>query len=111
MGADVVTMLDALVGALQKVNETNLVAIERAEQIRDQLLRGAALRDVVEAERRPLIVEMIRGSLDDINEAGSRFRRAEARALHAAGLTMEEIGELFGVSRQRVSALINAADT
>lgn len=108
MGADVVRMLDALVGTLHKVNETNLAAIERAEHIRDQLELGVALRDIVEAEQRPLIVEMIRDALDDINEIGSQFRRAEARGLHAAGMTMEQIGSLFGVSRQRVSALINA---
>ena len=33
---------------------------------------------------------------------------AEARALHDEGLTMAEIAALFGVSRQRVSALLRS---
>ena len=36
------------------------------------------------------------------------LRSAEERALYAEGLTMNQIVELFGVSRQRVSALLRA---
>jgi DNA-binding transcriptional regulator LsrR (DeoR family) len=36
-------------------------------------------------------------------------RRAEARALYAEGLTMDQIAERFGVTRQRVSALLRKA--
>ena len=35
---------------------------------------------------------------------------AEARALYAEGLTMAQIAELFGVSRQRVAALLRSSD-
>jgi predicted transcriptional regulator len=41
---------------------------------------------------------------------GHRVRRTEARALHREGLTMDEIARLFGVSRQRVSALLRDPD-
>ncbi len=51
--------------------------------------------------------------LSDVQEgladAGSRWRRAEARALHREGLSMEKIAVLFGVTRQRVSALLSKA--
>jgi predicted transcriptional regulator len=33
-------------------------------------------------------------------------RRTEARTLHREGLTMDQIAQLFGVTRQRVSALL-----
>ena len=39
--------------------------------------------------------------------AGANVRRAEAEALYAEGLTMEQIARSFGVTRQRVSALLN----
>jgi transposase len=37
---------------------------------------------------------------------GNRVRRTEARALHGEGMTMDEIAKLFGVTRQRISALL-----
>jgi len=53
-------------------------------------------------------VELTRDNLATLVEAGSRLRRAEAHALHAEGMTMEQIAELFGVTRQRVSALLRS---
>ena len=38
--------------------------------------------------------------------AGERFRSAQARSLHAEGMTMNVIAKLFGVTRQRISALL-----
>ena len=39
-------------------------------------------------------------------EAGARLRRLEAQVLYREGLTMEQIGALFGVSRQRIAELL-----
>ena len=44
--------------------------------------------------------------LEDLATAGAAFRRAEARVLHEQALSMEAIGALFGVTRQRVSVLL-----
>ncbi len=51
---------------------------------------------------------MISATLSQLADAGSRWRRAEARALHAEGLSMDVIAQLFGVTRQRVSSLLKA---
>ncbi len=40
--------------------------------------------------------------------SGAAWRRAEARALHQEGISMDRIAQLFGVTRQRVSALLNS---
>jgi transposase len=45
-------------------------------------------------------------NIEALQEAGARVRREEARALHAGGLSMEAIARHFGVTRQRVSALL-----
>ncbi|HEV3352199.1 MAG TPA: sigma factor-like helix-turn-helix DNA-binding protein [Acidimicrobiales bacterium] len=104
----VLDALDGLVRALRE-NATRIDAtIARAERIRDQRLEGLSYREIESGEARPLIVELTRDNLAALVEAGSRLRRAEARALHGEGMTMEQIAELFGVSRQRVSALLRS---
>ncbi len=57
-------------------------------------------------EERPLVVELLTHTLSDLSDAGSNFRRIEARALYSEGLTMAQIAELFGVTRQRIAALL-----
>jgi DNA-directed RNA polymerase specialized sigma24 family protein len=104
----VLDALDGLVRALRE-NATRIDAtIARAERIRDQRGEGLSYGEIESGEERPLIVELTRDNLAALVEAGSRLRRAEARALHGEGMTMEQIAELFGVSRQRVSALLRS---
>ena len=67
---------------------------------------GRSYREIFTAEDPPLILDLIRANLQSLLDVGSRLRRAEARALHDQGMTMDQIAELFGVTRQRVSALL-----
>ena len=83
--------------------------VARAEVVREQRLAGAPYREIVTAQQRPLAVELLTQALDQLAEAGAAWRRAEARALHDEGLSQEAIGELFGVTRQRVSALLSGS--
>ena len=57
-------------------------------------------------EDRPLIVETLSEVLDGLADAAGRFRRAEARALYQEGWTHEQISRFFGVTRQRIGALL-----
>jgi predicted transcriptional regulator len=50
---------------------------------------------------------MVTQSPENLAAYGSRVRRAEARVLHQEGLTMDQIAKLFGVTRQRISALLH----
>jgi hypothetical protein len=81
-------------------------ARERVESVLASRLNGRAWREIVHAEQRPLVVESVTSVLDQLSAVGSRFRRAQARALHREGLSMERVAVLFGVTRQRVSALL-----
>jgi hypothetical protein len=67
---------------------------------------GLSYRQLVPLRRRLEIVEQISGVIRDITSAGHLFRRMQARALYAEGLTMAQLASVFGVSRQRVSALL-----
>lgn len=78
----------------------------RVETVLSLRENGKAWRDIAHAEERPLIVESVTSVLDQLSAAGSRFRRAQAHALHREGLSMERVAALFGVTRQRVSALL-----
>ena len=79
----------------------------RINVIRSHYAKGVPLSRIVTEEERPLIVELISQNTAELNFAGSRLRWAEAIALQAEGLTIAEIARQFGVSRQRVSALLN----
>jgi len=106
-------VLEALSGLVRALRENSArieATIARAERIREQREAGLSYREIESGEERPLIVELTRDNLAALVEAGSRLRRAEAHALHAEGMTMEQIAELFGVSRQRVSALLRPRD-
>ena len=83
---------------------------ERIAEIQGALAEGRTLREIVPHERTPLLVELLSQSVESLSAYGSRVRRTEARALYQEGLTMEQIARLFGVTRQRVSALLRGGD-
>ncbi len=79
---------------------------ERIAELRAAYAEGRPLSEIVPAEKAPLIVQLLTQSTNLLHAYGNRVRRTEARALHSEGMTMEEIARLFGVTRQRVSALL-----
>jgi DNA-directed RNA polymerase specialized sigma subunit len=78
----------------------------RIAEIRRQRSAGRSYREIVEATKGDLSVQLITEATQALDEFGARVRRTEALALYNEGMTMEEIAKKFGVSRQRVSALL-----
>jgi hypothetical protein len=104
--------LDALT-ALEDVladngRRTKLIK-KRIAQLRRLRSRGATYTEIVSSKDGPLIVQLLTESSTSLDTCGASVRRAEANALYAEGLTMEQIAERFGVTRQRVSALLRKA--
>jgi|SRR5919199_3630496 hypothetical protein len=81
-------------------------ALRRAEQLRVQRQAGHSWLEIVSAESRPLIVERITQALESLTTKGSQWRREQACALLAEGVSINRIAALFGVTRQRISALV-----
>jgi AraC-like DNA-binding protein len=81
----------------------------RIAEIRRQRSAGRSYREIVEATEGDLSVQLITETTQTLAEFGARVRRTEALALYNEGMTMEEIAKKFGVSRQRVSALLREA--
>ncbi len=105
----VLAAFDALEAALAENERRGAAMRKRMEWIRRRRHEGADYREIVLAERPPLVVELLGDSAQALEAAGARLRRAEARALHDEGMTMEDIAGHFRVSRQRVSALLRGA--
>jgi transposase len=82
-------------------------ASTRAEELIERRTAGASWYEIVSTEEPPLVIETITQVLDDLGELGSRFRREEALALQREDVSITKIGELFRVSRQRVSTILH----
>jgi plasmid maintenance system antidote protein VapI len=98
--------LDDLHRALDESTEMIRRMKERITELRTAQAAGRPLREIVPEEQTPLLVQLLTENSNLLQAYGNRVRRTEARALHREGMTMEEIAQLFGVTRQRVSALL-----
>ena len=99
--------LDELVRALDQCLDDLRATHRRATELAEQHDSGETWTAIVTAEDPPLIVERISIALATLSASGSRWRRAQALALHAEGISINRIAALFRVTRQRVSTLIN----
>ena len=79
---------------------------KRIALIRRRRAKGASYTEIVSSNDTPLIVQLLTESSIALDTWGADVRRAEARALYEEGLTMDQIAEHFGVTRQRVSTLL-----
>lgn len=107
------TEKDDFLRALRELDAALDADRDRATQMRQRiaeielaLSEGRSLSEIVPREGAPPLVKLLTQSVESLSAYGSRVRRTEARALHQEGLTMEEIAQLFGVTRQRISALL-----
>jgi hypothetical protein len=82
----------------------------RIAQLRRMRSRGASYAEMVSISEGPLIVQLLTESSKALDTSGAHVRRVEAQALYDEGMTMEQIAERFGVTRQRVSTLLKARE-
>jgi hypothetical protein len=101
--ADLVRELDRCVGELE-------LARTRAEKLLEDRRSGRPWLEIVTSESRPLIVERISTVLSSLATAGHSWRREQAAALQGEQVSINRIAALFGVTRQRISALLKEPD-
>jgi DNA-directed RNA polymerase specialized sigma24 family protein len=101
--------LTALENTLADNQRRTTLIKKRIALLRRLRSKGASYAEIVSSRNGPLIVQLLTESSTALDTVGANVRRAEARALHAEGLTMEQIAERFGVTRQRVSILLRQA--
>ena len=107
----------AFVAALRDLDAALDLNLERAQRMKERIAQlervhaeGRRFREIVPEDQTPLIVHLLSESQHTLQSASARVRRTEAGALHGEGMTMDQIARLFGVSRQRVSALLRGSD-
>jgi DNA-directed RNA polymerase sigma subunit (sigma70/sigma32) len=98
--------LDELDRALDQSIDMADAMKQRIAEVQRARSEGRPLREIASEEQTPPIVQLLTESTNLLHSYGNRVRRTEATALHREGMTMDEIAKLFGVSRQRVSALL-----
>lgn len=103
----------AFIRALRDLDHALDDNVERAGRMKRRIAEleaafsaGRPIMEVMPDEQTPPLVQLLTESADALHVYGSRVRKTEARALHREGLTMDQIAHLFGVTRQRVSALL-----
>ncbi|HEX2072212.1 MAG TPA: hypothetical protein VHF92_00390 [Geodermatophilus sp.] len=105
-----VQALEDLVAALDRCLAELHHARDRAERLLHHRREGRSWLDIVTTEARPLVVESISSVMAALASAGGAWRREEARALQAENVSINRIAALFGVTRQRISALLRDRD-
>ena len=102
--------LERLASVLTRVSDDLPTLARRARHLRDELADGSFLTDAMRAEERPLIISRMTELVDELIGAALAVRRAEARQLRREGASQQQIAEIFGVTRQRVAALLTEPD-
>ncbi|MCU1448984.1 MAG: hypothetical protein JWP02_1154 [Acidimicrobiales bacterium] len=103
---DVLAALVELMAALEQTIRRSEEALAKGRRVAEKRAQGLSWTEIALNEERPLVVELVAENWRALSEAGSRLRRAEARALYGDGITMGTIARLFGVTRQRVGFLL-----
>ena len=98
--------LEALVTELESCIAQLQHAHDRAQRLLLQRREGRPWLGIVTAESRPLVVESISAVMSSLATAGHAWRREQALALHDEDVSINRIAALFGVTRQRISALL-----
>ena len=98
--------LEELVSELDHCIEELTRARARAEKLLRERRSGRPWLEVVTGEDRPLVVERISTVLAALATAGHAWRREQAIALQREDVSINRIAALFGVTRQRISALL-----
>jgi hypothetical protein len=78
----------------------------RAEKLLEERQTGRTWLDIVTAESRPLVVEQLSSVMAALASAGGAWRREQAHALASEQVSINRIAAMFGVTRQRISALL-----
>jgi phospholipase/lecithinase/hemolysin len=108
---------DSAVEALHRLTDEidrSLVELQHARRQAETLLRarhsGYNWREVVGGEVKPMVLEKVSGVLGALSTVGGTWRREQVKALASEGVSINRIAALFGVTRQRISALLRERD-
>ena len=106
---EVLEAIESVEQALTENLSRTEVALQRAAEIREQRLAGRTYTEIYERSEHPLLLEILTTNVLELSEAGHQLRTVQALALRQEGLSTQRIAQLYGVSRQRIMALLQSA--
>lgn len=83
-----------------------LAVMERVEQVRGLRLSGLRYADMPTGDVGNSVMNVVATNQERLTLAGAHLRRASARQLLDEGMSIADIARAWGVSRQRVSNLL-----
>jgi hypothetical protein len=107
---EVANAIDDMVAVLEATCAESDAAARQATALR-QRNASRSTKGKAEPFDGTALVRSVSALQQRLSDAASRLRRAQARRLHDEGLSTERIAELFGVTRQRISALLRVDNT
>ena len=111
-GANDQSMAGALDEVAEAADETALDQqrlARRARSMSRQRRLGWSWSQILQSERQPGLLVLMARSARRLHEVSGRFRPALGQALVDEGLSTRQIAKTFGVTHQRISAMLNRA--
>src|SRR3954452_20808253 len=108
MGVDqdrMLQALDPLEQALDANAERTKLIKQRIAYVREKRAANVPYTEMLGGTD-SAVVRLVTDSAIALDHYGVRLRRIAAQELYDSGMTMEQIAAVFGVTRQRVSALL-----
>jgi hypothetical protein len=83
----------------------------RARSMGRQRRSGSPWLKILQRERQPGLLALMASSARRLHEVSGRFRPVLGQALVDEGLSTRQVAKLFGVTRQRISAMLSRAES
>ena len=102
-------VLDEVAEAAEETALDQQRVARRARSMSRQCRLGWSWSQILQRERQPGILVLMARSARRLHEVNGRFRPALVGALVDEGLSIRRIAKMFGVTHQRISAMLKRA--